>query len=71
MEGGSKPQKRNIGCTLLPATFVLTEHKLIGREWMYKIEADNSYKRRLVVLGWGQLSDVGCCSIFAPHLQAP
>ena len=58
--------KRNNVYILLPATSVLTGHKGIGSRWVYKINVDNTYKGRLVVLGWGQLPGMDCGSTFAP-----
>ena len=47
--------KKNNVYTLLPATSVPVEHKVIGSRWVYKVKADNSHNGRVVVLGWGQL----------------
>ena len=33
---------------------------------MGKVKADNSYKGRIVVLGWGELPGIDCGSTFAP-----
>ena len=52
--------------TLVPATAVPTGHKIIGSRWVYKVKADNSYKGRVVVLGWGQVQGVDCGGTFAP-----
>ena len=52
--------------TLLPATSVPAGHKNIGRRWVYKVKADNSHMRRVVLIGWGQLPGIDCGSTFAP-----
>ena len=57
--------KRNKVYTLLPMTAVPTGHKIIGSRWVYKVKADNPYKGRVVVLGWGQLPGVDCSRTFA------
>ena len=45
--------KKNNVYTLVPATAVPADHKIVGSRWVYKVKADKSYKGRVVVLGWG------------------
>lgn len=59
-------QNRSNVYTLLPMTAVLTGHKIVGSQWVYKVEADNSPKGRVVVLGWGKLRRVDGGSTFDP-----
>ena len=58
--------KKNNVYTLVPATVVPIGHKIIGSRWVYKVKADKSYQRRVVVLGWGQVPGVDCGGTFAP-----
>ena len=58
--------KKNNLYTLVPATAVPAGHKIVGSRWVYKVKADKSYKRRVGVLGWGQLPGVDCGGTFAP-----
>ena len=51
--------------TLLPVTSVPAGHTIIGNRWVYKDRADNSHKRRVVVLGWGQSPVIVYSSTFA------
>ena len=43
--------KMNNVYTVVPATAVPAGHKIIGSRWVYKVKADKSHKRRVVVLG--------------------
>ena len=63
--------KKNNVYILLPATFVPEGHKIIGRRWVYKVNADNSLKGRAFVLGWGQLPGIDCGKHVYSRLQAP
>ena len=58
--------KRNNVYTILLMTAVPTGHKITGSRWVYKVNADNSYKGRVAVLGWRRLPGVDCGSTFAP-----
>ena len=58
--------KKNNVYTLVPATTVPAGHKIVGSRWVCKVKADKSYKRRVVVLGWGQVPGVDCGGTFAP-----
>ena len=61
----ASPKKNNV-YILVPATAVPAGHKIVGSRWVYKLKADKSYKGRVVVLGWGQVSGVDCGGTFAP-----
>lgn len=50
---------------LLPMTAVPTGQNIIGSRWVYKINAYNPLKERLVELGWRHLPGVYCGSKFA------
>ena len=58
--------KWNNVCTLLPVTSVPAGHKIFGSRGVYKVKADKSHKRRVVVLGWGQSPGIDCGRTFAP-----
>ena len=57
--------KKNNVYTLVPATAVPAGHEIVGSRWVYKVKADKSYKGRIVVLGWGQVSGVDGGGTFA------
>ena len=44
-------RKKNNVYSLVPATVVPAGHKIVGSHWVYKVNADKSYKGRVVVLG--------------------
>ena len=58
--------KKNNVYTLVLATTVPTGHTIIGSRRMCMVEADKFNKRRVVVLGWGQVPGVSCRGAFAP-----
>ena len=58
--------KKNNVYTLVPATAVPADHKIVGSRWLYKVKADKSYKGRVIVLGWGQVPGVDCGGTFSP-----
>ena len=51
---------------LVPITSIPTEQKSIGSRWVYKIKGDNSFKGRVVVQAWGQVSGRDCGGTFSP-----
>lgn len=51
---------------LIPAISVPSRAKTIESGWVFKLNADDSYKVRLVVQGWGQQPGVDCEGTFEP-----
>lgn len=47
----SLKNKRNL-YTTLPAIALLSRHKMIDSQSVFKVKADGSKKRHIVVLGW-------------------
>ena len=47
-------------------TSVPAGHTIIGSRGVFKVKADNSHKRRIFVLGWGQSPGIGCGRRFFP-----
>lgn len=41
-------------------------HNVIGSRWVFKQKTDGTFKARLVVQGWGQVSGMECSGTFAP-----
>ena len=41
---------------LVPITSLPTGQKAISSRWVYKIKAEKSFKERVVVQAWGQVS---------------
>lgn len=51
---------------LVPITSIPPGQKAISSRWVYKIKADDSFKGRVVVQAWGQVSGRDCGGTFAP-----
>ena len=52
--------------TLVPRSEVPPEQKVIGSKWIYKVNADNTHRARLVAKGWNQVPGRDCGGTFAP-----
>ena len=50
---------------LVPITSVPAGHKVVGTRWVFKIQADSTYKGRLVVQGFSQIPGGDCGGTFA------
>ena len=51
---------------MLPITSILAGHKVVGIRWVFKIKADSTYKGRLVVQRFSQITGIDSGGIFAP-----
>ena len=51
---------------LVPTTSVPAGHKVVGTRSVFKIQADSTYKSRLVVIGLLRILGVDCGGTFAP-----
>ena len=51
---------------LVPRSTVLPGARVYKSRWVFKLEADNTYKARLEVEGWGQVAGKGCGNTYAP-----
>ena len=59
------PKKHGV-YELVHASSVPAGQKVVGSRWVNKIQADDLFKRRLVVLGWAQVPRIDCGATFAP-----
>ena len=50
----------------VPRSTVPPGQKVIGTKWVFNVEANQTYKARLVAQGWSQVPGQDCGSTFAP-----
>ena len=50
---------------LVPRSTVSPRTRVYKSRWVFKLEADNTYKARLEVEGWGQVAGKGCGNTYA------
>ena len=57
---------------LVSPNSVPPEHEVVGTKWVFKVKADHTLKGRVVVQGWGQVSEIdyGCTYLPVCRIQS-